>query len=358
MDSGVTKTLRVAGLLAAFTLSLAGCATEPVPVAYRAPGPQPAGERWTDLLQATGQAELGPGDRAYRKTWGGGENYIEVLERADGTAWTRAGGSKDLVAMRSGDLDAFHRLLDPLAFLTMDHTDPGATCLDECVETYFEAESAEGYRWVHIGPQDKAIDAAAYELQQISGARRTRALFVPAPWWTDGQSPRPADRSWIGPLRELTFSDFSDRTFNRAWRLVRFPAGEAPVVVTVTLQRGPDQMVCGPYDGRRATSPGFVFCDLDSPDEIVVWSSRTGQSVKREVYERGALEPFEQALTAGGYTTMPTEEACETPTGEPWVLEAFAWGRYRHVRGGQCDDRGLGEALAAMETAASPPRRR
>lgn len=366
MHHALMKTLRLAGVLAAFALPLAGCATEgkaPVEgqpsIQYQEVTPQPEGQRWTDLLHALGQPALNPGERAYRKSWESnyGVSYVDLLERADGSAVARWSNDGALVELEPDDLDAFHALFDPLQFLTMSYRDPGATCLDECAEIFFEMESDQGYRQVHVDPYQTTVDQAAYELQQIIGARARESLFVPRPWWTPDGEARPPARPWLAAQRlpELNFADHSDKSFNRAWRLVRFPVGGDPVVLTVTLQRGPRQGECGPHQGRRIRNA--VFCDPDSPDEIAVWSSETGETRRWDVRDRGEMEPFEAALTKAGFATMDAESsACAETSGETWALEVFAYRRYRHVRGGACDGRGLTEALAAMEALAEARR--
>lgn len=320
--------------------------------------PQPEEKRWTALLQAAGQSALEPGDRAYRSTrWSPyGAGFIEVLEKADGKAWTRDDQAVSAVPLQPGDLEVFHALLAPLK-LTADNG--GIACLDDCRMLFFDVQDEHGYLQTIV--EDPALWGAVNELEQISGARRQAGLFRPRPWWTlaSERSALPG-RDWITDrgLAELAAPEASPRT-GRAYRLIRFPEGTAPVVTTVELGYDPEYDDCEKARLDPRTMGGILGCDTESPNRIVVQSS--GQRHSFPITALAMWEPFEQTLANGGFSITPAEDAdCPSPLAglAPWVFEALIDGRYRYVRSNGCDDRSLGQALTEIDGMAAGRRPR
>ncbi|MBB4083421.1 hypothetical protein [Brevundimonas lenta] len=344
----------MAAALAALTLASCAVPTEGVTQRRQEITPRPEGQRWTELLRGIGQPELRLGDRVYRKTTegpGGGSGYFEVIEHADGTGWTRYSGDARPVQLHRGDLDVFHSLFDAHAFLTMPYEDPGRfTCLDECFEVYFEMESDEGYRQIHLRPSDQAVEDAAWELQQISGARRRAGLFQPRPWWQPSRT-RPAGRPWIED-RSFAELGFAPSYEDRFYRLIRFRGDAAPEAIEIGLTRGPYDD-CGTYRTRDGQIRQIVFCDINAPNQIEITARG------RTVTQRASGDPLEEILGRSEFPAMSTEDAACTvppPGRTPWVLEAVVNGRYRYVCSNGCNDRGLNQVLAGIDRLADEVR--
>lgn len=357
MDSTAKKTLRLAAVLGALALPLAGCATEHEPAHFTGIAPQMEGQRWTELLAALGQPALHPEDRAYRQSWetAYAKTYVDVLERADGSTWMLSDGGR-LVALEPGDLDAFHARFDPLDFLNADFHEQGAVCLDECVERFFDFGTDRGYRQLQLNQEGAPIDLAVWEFQQITGARMRTGIFQPEAWWSNAEQ-RPAGRRWISDhdLAELSLTRAEPAKVRR-YRLIRLMPDGAPDVTDVSVNFSEHSRECGTYTDRRGRRIQVIFCSTDEPDQVTVFAE--GRLSATPSARRGSWEPFEQALGRAGFSAMAADDAaCTGPVAghAPWVLEALVNGRYRYVQSRGCDDRGLEEAFAAIEALAVAP---